>query len=51
MVEFAYTNAKNARIRYIFFEFNYKYYLYVFYKEDLDLYSKSKIANQLFFKL
>ena len=51
MAEFAYNNIKNASASYTFFEFNYRYYSYIFYKKDLDLRLKSKIGKKLFFKL
>ena len=49
--EFAYNNAKNTNISHTFFEFNCKYYLYIFYKIDIDLCSKSKTTKEFFFKL
>ena len=51
MVEFAYNNTKNASTGFTPFKFNCKYHLYVSYKEDLDLYSQSKTAEELFSKL
>ena len=51
MVEFAYNNAKNASISHMPFELNCKYYLRVFYKEDLNLRSKLKTAEKRFSKL
>ena len=51
MVEFAYNNTKNASIGYTFFKLNYKYYPYISYKKDLDLYLKSKTIKKLSFKL
>ena len=33
------------------FEFNYKYYFCISYRKDLDLHSKLKTAEKLFFKL
>ena len=45
IVEFVYNNAKNASIGHTLFEFNYKYYPCVSYKEDLDLRSKLKTAE------
>ena len=35
----------------MFFELNCKYYLYVFYKKNLNPYSKLKITKELSFKL
>ena len=51
MAEFTYNNAKNTSIGYIPFKLNYRYYSCIFYKENLDLHSKSRIAKKLFFKL
>ena len=51
MIEFAYNNKKNTNISHIFFELNYRYYPYYFYKKDFDYYSKSKIVKKLSFKL
>ena len=45
MTKFAYNNAKNINIGHIFFEFNCKYYLYIFYKENLNSYLKSKLQK------
>ena len=47
MVEFAYNNAKNASTGYIPFELNCGYHPCVFYKEDVDLHSKPKSADDL----
>ena len=51
IAKFAYNNANNINIGYIFFELNYKYYLCITYKKDLDLCSILKIAKKLFFKI
>ena len=51
MAELTYNNIKNANTSYISFEFYCKYHLYVFYKEDFDLYSKLKTAKKLLFEL
>ena len=53
MVEFTYKNAKNASLGYMFFEFNYRYYLCIFYKKEkfLDLYFNLKIMEKLFSEL
>ena len=51
MAEFAYNNAKNASTNHTLFKLNCKYYPWVFYKKDLDLYSKSKTAKKLSSKL
>ena len=42
MIEFANNNIKSISIEYMAFEFNYKYHLCVFYKENIELYSWSK---------
>lgn len=51
MAEFAYNNTKNISISYTLLEFNCGYYFYVFYKENIDSYSKSKSANKLLTQL
>ena len=51
IIEFAYNNAKNASTNHILFKLNCGYYFYVFYKEDLDLYLKLRIAEEFFFEL
>ena len=51
MDEFAYNNAKNASTGYTSFELNCGYHPRVFYKEDLNLCSKSKPAKEPSFKL
>ena len=51
MAEFAYNNIKNASIGYTPFKPNCGYYRPVFYKKDVDFYSKSKVANELIKKL
>ena len=51
IAEFAYNNAKNASTGFTPFEFNYKYHPRISYKEDLDLRSKSRIVEKLFFEL
>ena len=51
MAEFAYNTAKNASIGHIPFELNCGYHPCIFYKEDLDPCSKSKIAEKLSSKL
>ena len=47
MAEFAYNNAKNASTGHTSFELNCGYHPRVSYKEDLDLRSKSKTAEEL----
>ena len=51
IAEFAYNNAKNASTGHILFELNCRYHPCVSYKKDLDPRSKSKIAEELSFKL
>lgn len=51
IAKFIYNNTKNASIGYIFFKFNYSYYFYILYKENLDPYSKLKMINKLASKL
>ena len=51
MAEFAYNNAKNASTGHKFFKLNCRYHPRVFYEEDLDLRSKSRIAEELSSKL
>ena len=47
MVEFAYDNAKHASTEYTPFELNYGHHSHVSYKEDVDLYSRSKATDEL----
>ena len=47
MAEFAYNNAKNASIGYTPFKLNYGYHFHIFYKKNLNLYSNSRIAEEL----
>ena len=47
MAEFTYNNAKNASTSHILFELNCGYHPYVFYKENFDLRSKSRTAEEL----
>ena len=51
MRKFAYNNAKNASNDHIFFELNYGYHLYVFYKKNINSYSKSKLVKELLSEL
>ena len=51
IAEFPYNNAKNISTGYTAFEFNCGYHSRVFYEEDLDPYSKSMTAEELFSKL
>ncbi len=47
MAEFPYNNAKNASTGHTPFKFKCSYYIIVLFKEDVDLYSKSRSANKL----
>ena len=47
IVEFAYNNVKYISKGYTSFKLNCSYHLHVFYKEDIDPYSRSKIADEL----
>ena len=47
MAEFVYNNAKNASTSHIYFELNYRYYSFIFYKEDFNSHLKSKAAKKL----
>ena len=51
MAKFIYNNAKNASFVYTSFELNYRYYSQMFYKNDIDLCSKSKLTDKLLIKL
>ena len=51
MAKIAYNNIKNVNIDYTLFELNYGYHSWVFYKKDLDFYSKSKSVEKSSFKL
>ena len=51
MAEFAYNNTKNASTGFMPFKLNCRYYPWVSYKEDLDLRSKLRIAEELSSKL
>ena len=51
MAEFAYNNAKNASTGFMPFELSCGYHPRVSYKEDFDLRSKSKAAEELSSKL
>ena len=45
MTEFAYNNAMNINISYISFKFNCRYYFHIFYKKNINLYSKLKVVK------
>ena len=47
MAEFAYNNNKNASIGHMHFELNCGYYICVFFKENTNPCSQSKLANKL----
>ncbi len=47
MTEFAYNNAKNASTSYTPLKLNYGFYLIVLFEEDVDLRSRSRLANKL----
>ena len=47
MAEFTYNNTKNASTGFTSFELNCRYHPRVFYKEDLDPYSKLRTAKEL----
>lgn len=47
MAKLAYNNAENASIGYTLFKLNCSFYFRAFYKEDVNLQSKSKTANKL----
>ncbi len=47
MVEFTYNNAKNASTGHILFKLNCGYHPRVFFKEDVDLRSRSRYADKL----
>ena len=48
MAEFTYNNTKNINISHVLFKFNYRYYLYIFYKKNFNPYLKLKIIKKLF---
>ncbi len=51
MAKFTYNNAPNTSTSYISFALNCPYYLKVFVKDKINLYSKSYFANRLADKL
>ena len=51
MTEFAYNNAQNANTGHTPFKLNCGYYPYVFFKENTNLCSQSKMAKKLSSKL
>lgn len=46
-----YINTKNINYDYTLPKFNYNYHSKVFYKENINLYSKLKLINKLITKL
>ena len=50
MAKFIYNNAKNTSIDHMIFELNHKYHFCIFYEKDLNLYSKLKYVENLFFE-
>ena len=48
IADLVYNNTKNININSIFFEFNCKYYSYIFYKKDLNLCLKLKTVKEFF---
>lgn len=51
MTKFPYNNTKNANTGYISLELNFDYHFCVSYKKNINLYSKSKLTNDLASKL
>ena len=51
MAKFTFNNIKNISTRYIFFKINYRYYLYILYKNNINLYSTFILINKLVVKL
>ena len=47
MAEFAYNNVKHTSIAYTLFKLNCKYYPRISYKENVDLRSRLKAADEL----
>ena len=47
MAKFTNNNAKNVSIGYTPFEWNYGYYFWMSHKNNVDLYSKLKSADEL----
>ena len=47
---FVYNNIRNINTNYLLFKLNYRYYLYIFYKKDLNLYLKLKFIKKLITK-
>ena len=51
MAKFAYNKAKNANTEYTYFKLNCKYHPRIFYKENIDLYFRFKVTDELIIKL
>lgn len=51
MAKFVYSNTKNASTGHTLLEFNCDYHLRVSFEEDVDLHSKSKLADMLSLEL
>ncbi len=51
MTEFTYNNVKNANTDHILFELNCGFYLRVLFQEDVNPYSRFRLANKLVNKL
>lgn len=47
MVKFVYNNSKNISTGHTPFELNYKYHLYMFYKEDINSLFKFKAVDKI----
>ena len=47
ITKFVYNNIKNTSTKYISLEFNYKYYLYAFYKDNIHPQFKFKSVDKL----
>ena len=45
MAKFIYNNIKNINIKHILFKINNKYYLYIFYKNNINFCFKFKLIN------
>ena len=48
MIKFDYNNAININIANIYFKPKYKYFFYIFYKEDFSFFLKVKILKKYF---
>lgn len=51
MAEFTYNTTKNTSNGHAFFELNYGYYPWVYFKDKLNPYSRSRFANELVKKM